>query len=91
VDLEGEVTFPTIHLNGTSKERLAEGYEKAYSALQEAERIVHRETVPNARDYYPQGNEAFSKAMVEHESRMKRLKAVREEIYALFEAVEAQS
>lgn len=69
------VQAPTIHLNGTSKEALVEGYRNAIHALHEAGRELAK-TYPNGRDYYPQGEQAIHRAMDEHESRMNRLRGI---------------
>ena len=77
-----KLTLPTIHLNGTSAESLMEGYQKAYEAVSEAILAVAR-AYPNARDYYPQGNEAFSGAMLEHGRRLMLLQTVGRELETL--------
>ena len=46
--------YPTIHANGTTKERLLEAIEGASLALKIAEEKL-AQTAPNGRDYYPQG------------------------------------
>jgi hypothetical protein len=46
--------YPTIHPNGTTKERLLETIEGASLALKIAEEKLEQ-TAPNGRDYYPQG------------------------------------
>jgi len=45
------------------------------------------EAAPNARDYYPQGPDAYAQAAREHGSRIERLRAVLEEIAQLHELV----
>jgi len=60
------MTLPLIHLNGTSKETLAEGYDNAACKLREF--IDAWEGVEfNARDYYPQGPEAWNEALAKRE------------------------
>lgn len=57
-----EITFPTVHLNGTSKKDLCEGYENALHKVREA--IAELSKIEfNSRDYYPQGNDAWGKAV----------------------------
>jgi len=73
------LTKPTIHLNGSSAEGLAEGYRGAYSAVGDAIRAVQA-TAPNARDYYTQGPGAVSKADKEHRARLQRLSDVQKEL-----------
>ena len=49
---------PTIHLNGTSPERLFEDYHKASLAVDAAiDALASIEF--HSRDYYPQDNKAF--------------------------------
>ena len=78
--------IPTIHLNGTSRESLTEGYEKAVEAMAAAIAAVGG-TSPNARDFYPQGSDAFNQAAVQHQARMVRLREVEQELQQLHEAV----
>lgn len=77
---------PTIHLNGSSAERLREAYETAANAITTAIAAL-AETAPNARDYYPQGPSAFPLATEGHLERMKRLDAVRAELMELWDHV----
>jgi hypothetical protein len=55
------ITAPTVHLNGTGYKDLWSGYEAAYEAVRAAQDAL-RKIEFNARDYYVQGNEAYSKA-----------------------------
>ena len=55
------ITPPTVHSNGTSHRELWEGYEAAYDAVRAAQDAL-RKIEFNARDYYVQGNDAYSKA-----------------------------
>lgn len=77
---------PTIHLNGTSKERLLDALEEAYAAIHTAIEKLG-ETAPNGRDYYPQGPDALFKAQEEHFARMQKLEDVRRELQELAEAI----
>lgn len=70
---------PTIHLNGTSRDALYEQMVEVGSALVKALDAL-REAAPNARDYYPQGPDAFEQARREHESRVERVNAVQAEV-----------
>lgn len=80
------LTFPTVHLNGTSRIDLQEQYHGAYMALQDA-LVALRQSCPNGRDYYPQGPEAFRKAVAEQESRIERLEAIQTEVKAIYASV----
>lgn len=71
---------PSIHLNGTSGERLLEDNLKAIRALQDAVEALQN-AAPNGRDYYVQSSadyrvvwqQAYSAARSEHEARLHRL------------------
>jgi hypothetical protein len=78
---------PTIHLNGTSRERLTASLEAAATLLHAALAAL-AETAPNARDYYPQGDGAFEDARKEHEIRVALVEKARREIVDLWEAIE---
>jgi hypothetical protein len=73
------LSLPVIHMNGTSRERLMDAIEEAYSKVGDAMSAL-AQTAPNGRDYYPAGPEAFERAVAEHQSRMTRLQSVREEL-----------
>ena len=78
--------FPTLHLNGTSKGALLDGYCDVGHALTAAiDKMV--EHGPNGRDYYPQGEKAFETARSEHEARLEKLIEVRAEINAIAEHI----
>lgn len=79
--------LPTIHLNGTSKERLVEDLCEASNAIDAAYDKL-KQCGPNGRDYYPQGPEAMERAQAEHFSRLKRLDAVKKEVDALTLAID---
>jgi hypothetical protein len=73
---------PTIHHNGTSRERLLEGYLDAMEAVREA--LSHlNATAPNGRDYYPQGNTALQEAQKQHNARCEKLLNVCRELSEL--------
>lgn len=73
---------PTIHNNGTSKTELLEQLTKAIHSIYEAIDAVVK-AAPNARDYYTQGEGAFSQAREEHRARVTALKNVGEEIESI--------
>jgi len=81
------MTIPTIHLNGTSKDRLIEDLCNASNALNDAYAAL-KQTAPNGRDYYPQGDDALRKATQEHMSRLKRLDEIKGEINKLTIAID---
>jgi hypothetical protein len=82
------VQLPTIHLNGTSRERLVEQLCEASAALDAAYEALKR-AAPNGRDYYPQGPAAMEAAEREHRDRMARVDAVKQEVDALTIAIDA--
>ena len=57
-----ELTLPSVHLNGTSRAMLTEGYQAAYVKLQETLRAFQAIEF-NARDYYVQGDDAYRTAV----------------------------
>ena len=83
------MTFPRIHLNGTSAIALKGTIANATAALREAERALY-ETAPHGRDYYVIGTSAFSQAQAEHLIRLAKLQAVREELEAIWENLDEQ-
>ena len=78
---------PLVHLNGTSGESLLSGYVHVRDRLSNAIEVLH-DAAPNARDYYPLGDDAFSAARREHEDRTRRLMSVLEEIDGLMSVLE---
>ena len=76
------MTFPTIHMNGTSAADLLEGYRKAMDALHDAQNAL-AECGPNGRDYYPQGPEAMTAALAEHWQRREKLAKIHDEVQEL--------
>lgn len=72
-------TFPTVHMNGTSRKELMAQYTGAMSAVRDAIEVL-RQTVPNGRDYYPQGPDAILEASKAHRARVARLQATHDEL-----------
>lgn len=66
------MTLPTIHMNGTSKRMLLEGYDDAQFAIRQAQEAIGKIEF-NARDYYPQGPEAWTQAVQERSEMMHKL------------------
>lgn len=71
--------LPSIHLNGSSADSLAESYQHAASELGTALNALSNVEL-NGRDYYPQGNDAFKLAVAEHEERIRKLRAIAAEV-----------
>jgi len=80
------MTFPTLHLNGTSYDELYEQADKACNALYEAVMAL-REAAPNARDYYVQNSTAFTTAQQEHSDRLNRVSQALGEMHTLRESL----
>jgi len=78
---------PSIHLNGSPRSRLAEAYLEAGSALYKAMSQLE-ETAPNARDYYVQGDSAYSVAQKEHRDRLLKLQSIINDMQELHEHCE---
>lgn len=68
-------TFPTIHLNGTSKQMLLDGYVAALHALKDAQEALQKIEF-NARDYYVQGPDAWNTARDEMADQFGKLNEV---------------
>lgn len=76
------MTFPTIHMNGTSGERLLDDISRARHALNKAYETL-KQTAPNGRDYYLQGPNAIHEATQEHMDRLRKIDLVMAELEAL--------
>ena len=76
------LTLPTIHFNGTSREALLEEYQTAWSAVQQALEAVIA-AAPNDRDYYVQGPEACTRAQAEHRERLAKIESVMTELHQI--------
>lgn len=74
--------LPTIHLNGTGAKMLFADYRAAMDAIQDAQEAI-RKIEFNARDYYPQGNEAWSAASQEMQDRRLALQRVHDDFLAI--------
>ena len=75
---------PSIHLNGSDPQRLADLYLAAVHALDQAlERLAA--AAPHGRDYYPSGPTAFVGATGEHVARRQALQGVRDDLATLYE------
>ena len=79
---ENEIlVLPTIHLNGTGAKMLAEGYEQAERKLSDfIDAFCNIEF--NARDYYPQGPEAYEAARDRRYEIFKHIKVIKDYIIA---------
>lgn len=82
--------LPTIHLNGSSPDELLRQNIEARKALRRAIEAFEQAT-PNARDYYPQSDNAHRQAVREHLSRVQRLRDVMEEVSAIIEHLDEEA
>jgi hypothetical protein len=71
------ITAPTVHLNGTGYKDLWNGYEAAYEAVRAAQEALGKIEF-NARDYYVQDADAFTKARDHRYEQCKALAQVEE-------------
>jgi hypothetical protein len=71
------ITAPTVHSNGTGYKDLWEGYEAAYEAVRAAQEAISKIEF-NARDYYVQDADAFTKARDHRYEQCKALAQVEE-------------
>ena len=80
------MTLPTIHTNGDTKDTL---YHQCGVALEAVRLAVAacREMVPNGRNYYPQGDNAFSDALIEHCDRVVHLTAVERDLEVMLDGI----
>lgn len=76
--------FPTIHTNGTSPERLRNGYIGAAEKIRDAESALLTMEF-NARDYYPQGPNAWATARDEYASWLADLNKIRARLESIAE------
>ena len=79
------ITKPCIHSNGTSADRLLEGYRIAYRAITDAMGALRENAAPHPRDYSPLGWDHQHAAMEEHKSRLAALLNVQAELLELME------
>lgn len=83
------MTFPTVHLNGTSAETLIEGYCAARTAVMAAQDALAQVEF-NARDYYVKGPEAYPAARKEHTERLQTLGRIADELLQIAMNVQDQ-
>ncbi len=72
------MTYPTVHLNGTSRNSLVDQYQNAANAVRTAIDTV-AQNGPHGRDYYVVDG-AFEAARKEHQARLDKLRSVLHEI-----------
>lgn len=77
-----DLTLPTIHMNGTGAQTLVDDYLTARSALIDAETALQKVEF-NARDYYTQGDTAWTKARAERMEWFKALAKMQDHCLAI--------
>lgn len=76
--------LPTIHLNGTSAAEL-DRQQRAIGTAAYALLAALADGAPNARDYYPQGPEAFTAAQRAHVERCDAVRRIIADVEAQIE------
>jgi len=77
-----KLAMPTVHLNGTGKAELLNGYRQAMAAVRLAINTV-QSTAPHGRDYYVQKDNPIQAAITEHSERLQVLEHVFNELETL--------
>ena len=80
------LTLPTVHINGSSRGGLLEGYIAAMDAIRLAMKAL-QSAAPNARDYYVQAGDTFCMAQNQHFVRLARLRETLDELNTIAEHV----
>lgn len=84
-----ELMVPTVHLNGSDPERLIAACLDASRALSEAlDKMLAFDV--HARDFYVQGEGAFSKARIQNEARFAAVGKVRADLLEIAEKIQEQ-
>ena len=78
------LAMPTIHLNGSSRDTLLEGYIAAMDTLRLAIKAL-QDAAPHARDYYVKAEGTFCLAQNQHFTRLARLRETLDEINTIAE------
>ena len=73
------LSLPSIHMNGTSRGDLLEGYRAAFLAVRDASEAIAK-AAPHLRDYYPQGDNAGRLAIEQHRARLQKLAEIESEL-----------
>ena len=74
--------LPTVHLNGTGAQDLFDGYKNARTAVNDAIDAICKIEF-NARDYYPQGPDAYSEARKEQIKRVEMMQSVSDDFLTI--------
>jgi len=87
----GRLAVPFVHINGTSKASLLEGYTKAYESLLDAEKALCA-MAPHMRDYYPYPlkDGQWELADDQHAARLRKISEIMSDLIVLSTAVMEQ-
>lgn len=83
-------TIPTIHLNGTSSATLIEEYKTAHKAIDKAIDTLAAATC-HARDFYPQGPDAYYQAREERQQALQKLREAQEYVELVWAGINDQA
>ena len=83
------LTTPTVHLNGTGFDSLWQGYDEADDKLIEL-RDTFGQIEFNARDYYPQGPDAWNKAVDERQAINQKIRDIKNYLDEHRQALDSQ-
>ena len=81
--------IPTIHLNGTSRASLLSELESAHAAMSAAIDALRQVTV-HGRDYYVQGEHAYTQARSEMDARLIALKDIANDVLTMHINIRSQ-
>ena len=84
------ITFPTAHESDIGRHEFVRQCTEAAQAVSVAIDRVDA-TSPNERDDYSQGDVAIRLAILQHDSRLSRLRSVYQELRSIAEALQRQS
>lgn len=83
-----KLVVPTIHLNGSNKQRLLDALQQAATVVAAARESL-KGAAPHGRDYYVQKDErAFVKANTQAIDRMMALEDVENELTAIWQGIQ---
>ncbi len=81
------IILPCLHLNGTGPETLKEGYLAAYRATKKAREALTNVEF-NARDYYPLGDDAWTRARAARDEQLADLDRIAADLMTILEHVQ---
>ena len=84
---DSELVVPTLHPNGSDWPHLRKEYVDGMRALKTAVENLPR---PNARDYYPQGDDAYPKARDQYNAQIRKLTEINNELNMILIGIQDQ-